>query len=142
MGWNTTKSGTSARLGACAAVLALAAGLSGCASGPVAQRERAVYGLAGSGGDQGAWGELVFQSPEIQSALGETCRGPEHARRDDDLAVRGAPVLLATNEWPVEPRTSLERPRYLNIRDRDGRFTFFTEDPRRDRTPHHWRSGR
>ncbi|MCC6322573.1 MAG: hypothetical protein IT438_14185 [Phycisphaerales bacterium] len=109
--------------------VAIACWLGGCAASSVPRRE------AGSasrfGGDQGASAEVVFAPVEVGD-----WGAPEYGRRDAQLSVREDGPLLATSQWPEPERASLENPRYLYIRDRDGRYTYFVPD--RAYSPRYW----
>jgi hypothetical protein len=123
------------RPGAASVALVLApmlAGLAGCA-GPVPRREASAAAYAGN---QGSASETVFSTPEVADALALSNEpvGPEYARRDSLLSADPRGPLLATAEWPEPARASLERPRYIRVRDDRDRFTFFLhERSHRDR---------
>ena len=98
--------------------LCCAAGFAGCASS-VPRREARF--TSGFGGDQGAASEVVF-------ATTPDSVGDEFFRRDASLSIYEGQAQIATAQWPEPERTSLENPRYLYLRDRDGRYTYFVPD--------------
>ena len=83
--------------------------------------------MGGFGGDQAASAELVFAGPEWTNSAADY-GAPEYGRRDYMLSPISNQPILATAEWPEPERASLENPRYLYIRDRDGRYTYFVPD--------------
>jgi len=96
--------------------------------------------LQAFGGDQGGASEVIFTTPELSAALESdpTLASGDQSRRDYTLNIRDEQPLLATAEWPQRARASLERPRYVHFRDRDGRLTFFVPDRRDTRHYQHW----
>ncbi|MDZ4686825.1 MAG: hypothetical protein SH850_17265 [Planctomycetaceae bacterium] len=116
-------------------VLAAAAALTsgGCAR-QVAERSTVARSgtveLAQGGAWESVFGPLHDYDP---SAL------PEFGRNDYRLNASQPSALLATSQWPQPERDSLDNVRYLYLRDRDGRITYFGPDyyGRRDWHGHH-----
>jgi len=110
------------------AAAALAAwGLVGCAS-------TVPRGALPVGGTLGTASEAVFVRPELAGAIA-SADGAEFGRRDGALSVREAQPLLATAQWPEEPRASLDRRRYITVSTSPTTFLFFLperRDVRRD----------
>lgn len=53
---------------------------------------------------------------------------PEYARRDARLSVAGDSTLLATRQWPSEPRTTLARSRVIFQSSTPGFVNFFERE--------------
>jgi hypothetical protein len=104
--------------------------IAGCAT-QVPQREAmSGYGSRSESGQAGSW-ESVLSTPEVIERLAATPPDslPEFARADYRLSESNPGPVLASGQWPEPDRTSLEYPRYLQIRDRDGRLTYFSTRP-------------
>lgn len=117
--------------GGLTAMLVLA---TGCGPREIDRREaRALY----AAGDQGGAWEAVLPTPEITAALEgiDPSMFAEFGRADDRLGAGTDGPLLATAQWPEPARATLERPRQILARDRDGRLTFFETE-----RPHHGHS--
>ncbi|HED52733.1 MAG TPA: hypothetical protein ENJ00_00840 [Phycisphaerales bacterium] len=107
----------------------VALGLGGCAT-RVIERERPPM-LGNSGG---AW-ELVFESPTAAAVPLASLDRPEMSRRNESLNIASYTPKLAGDEWPSNPRPSLNLDRriYLPRHDRD--FIYFnSSSSRRNRT--------
>ena len=89
--------------------------LGGCAT-RVPERDRGVFA-----GNQGASWELVLPGARV----GADDAGWELARRDEALGAVPTPVATALDEWPTEPRPSLDRARRLYLRDNARTIIYF-----------------
>lgn len=111
--------------------LALVPALTACgrytvAPPPERYRDAAVTGLPA--GVQGSRSDLVFASEHVSRFT--WAEQPELNRRDTLVNIRTPRALTAADEWPTDYRPSLDRARYLYLRqDTSGRDVLYFQDP-------------
>ncbi|MEQ8769221.1 MAG: hypothetical protein RIB60_01790 [Phycisphaerales bacterium] len=133
---------------AAAAGLLAGGALSGCRSAPkrtagssyttdAPREDRAPsMDLSGlEGGNQGAASDMVFSNPRVANyyiAIKPEVL-EELRRRDHELAIYDpAPITAIENEWPTEPRPSLDEQRLIRTRTASDRtFIYYDIEPAR-----------
>ncbi len=105
-----------------AGAAAFLATLAGCTTTIARRPSLPAMGTHGSG-----W-EAVLLPPATNAALAMVDRRtlPEYGRRDASLNPQPDAPMLASDEWPQQPRPSLRRYRYLTLPTRPETVIFFS----------------
>ncbi len=90
---------------------------------------------APSGGTQARSWDVVFPGPATTERLASIDRTtlPEWSRNDKALAYRPPHARLASDQWPTDPRVSLERARRIQVDDHGNTSVFYFNEREYDR---------